>query len=518
MKGKKKSPAVVRTTEEFASHTTVHGISYIFDRSLPIADRLLWLVVVVSFLALASYLSYNSYTEWRGEQVITTLKDTVMPVTEVAFPAITICGGGNHMDNVERAVLEDFTKWRQDNERKGVETVHKDLAEYMFITFQIADPQTNILDILDTMIASNVDQSVTANGIRENIIACSMTEATESPETSKTTNAVKTTTTTTSAILTTTTVTERMKGPAMLISEGDIFQLLTPTLSLLLNLKGPEDRQYHVAEFVPDGLVICGGQVVSGDHLPCYQLSPSCSGWTRPSIQARTYAASVRIGDKMQVLGGYDDSATRIDSIENFQKHTGVWTTGIGKTKEKAGACAVLLGYGNVTVLGGTNQYGFGQRKGFLLNITEGTSTQLPDAPTNIDQSGCTAGSYQGNRGVFVSGGTGTEKKSLFFDLTEMEWKTLPDHSIKVHQGLSNPGGRWGGNPIAASSEDYQVEQFDGTKWNVLNTTLEKMVTKRSAVTTVPEWFAHWLIGVEQVDWATSKCEEGNPIDIQTLL
>ena len=32
--------------------------------------------------------------------------------------------------------------------------------------------QVNILDILDTMVASNVEASVAANGVRDNVIAC----------------------------------------------------------------------------------------------------------------------------------------------------------------------------------------------------------------------------------------------------------------------------------------------------------------------------------------------------------
>lgn len=34
------------------------------------------------------------------------------------------------------------------------------------------EKQVNILDILDTMVASNVEASVAANGVRDNVIAC----------------------------------------------------------------------------------------------------------------------------------------------------------------------------------------------------------------------------------------------------------------------------------------------------------------------------------------------------------
>ena len=40
----KKSP-LVKTTEDFAAQTTVHGISYVFDANLSTIDRILWLGV-----------------------------------------------------------------------------------------------------------------------------------------------------------------------------------------------------------------------------------------------------------------------------------------------------------------------------------------------------------------------------------------------------------------------------------------------------------------------------------------
>ena len=70
MREKKKGKiALLQTTEDFAERTSIHGISYVFDRGLKIVDRLLWAVVVICFLGLAFYLTWNSWTQWRDEQV-----------------------------------------------------------------------------------------------------------------------------------------------------------------------------------------------------------------------------------------------------------------------------------------------------------------------------------------------------------------------------------------------------------------------------------------------------------------
>ena len=109
------------------------------------------------------------------------MKNTAKPVTDLPFPAITICASGLHMDNVGKKLEENFAQWRMKNSRNDnkKEAIEKDIEEYMWTTFQIqpkeeTDSQTkpaNILDILDTMIAPK-EASVAANAIRENVFAC----------------------------------------------------------------------------------------------------------------------------------------------------------------------------------------------------------------------------------------------------------------------------------------------------------------------------------------------------------
>ena len=65
---KKKKP-LRKTAEEYASHTSIHGIPYVFDRELSYLDRFLWLLLTLAFLSLAIALTWNTWTQWREEQV-----------------------------------------------------------------------------------------------------------------------------------------------------------------------------------------------------------------------------------------------------------------------------------------------------------------------------------------------------------------------------------------------------------------------------------------------------------------
>ena len=66
--GKKKS-ALVQTTEDFASRTSIHGVAYAFDRDLGLVDRALWILVVLAFLLLASFLTKNSHIFLSPQQI-----------------------------------------------------------------------------------------------------------------------------------------------------------------------------------------------------------------------------------------------------------------------------------------------------------------------------------------------------------------------------------------------------------------------------------------------------------------
>ena len=69
MKNTSRKTALTQTTEEYASRSSIHGISYIFDRDLSIVDRLLWLFLVIAFASVAAALTWNLWIQWRNEQV-----------------------------------------------------------------------------------------------------------------------------------------------------------------------------------------------------------------------------------------------------------------------------------------------------------------------------------------------------------------------------------------------------------------------------------------------------------------
>ena len=106
--------------------------------------------------------------------MITTLKTTARPVTDLAFPTVTICAAGLHMENVKTVLERNFNDWRFQNRKSwDAEDIESSMAEFMRETFQIKEKGVNILDLMSTMISPKVESSLATNGVRENIAACS---------------------------------------------------------------------------------------------------------------------------------------------------------------------------------------------------------------------------------------------------------------------------------------------------------------------------------------------------------
>ena len=164
--------SVKNTIQAFGKSSSIHGIGYISNQSMNRLDRCIWFVLFVASTALATLLVLRSYNEWQNNQVVTTLKTVAKPVTDLEFPAVTICGAGQHMSNVERALYNNFNEW--DQARPEI-TREKELAErfenYMREVFQITEKGLSIMDVLDTMITPSQEGSGT-QAVVNNELAC----------------------------------------------------------------------------------------------------------------------------------------------------------------------------------------------------------------------------------------------------------------------------------------------------------------------------------------------------------
>ena len=55
--------SLTQTTKDYASQSSIHGIGYIFNQKLSTWERALWLMVVIAFLILATFLTLDTWTQ-----------------------------------------------------------------------------------------------------------------------------------------------------------------------------------------------------------------------------------------------------------------------------------------------------------------------------------------------------------------------------------------------------------------------------------------------------------------------
>jgi acid-sensing ion channel, other len=76
---------------EYFDNSNIHGLRYLTDKDRSWVERLWWLVMVMSALYGCIRLISNVYDKWQANPVIISISETAIPISEIPFPAITIC-------------------------------------------------------------------------------------------------------------------------------------------------------------------------------------------------------------------------------------------------------------------------------------------------------------------------------------------------------------------------------------------------------------------------------------------
>ncbi len=110
--GGKKSGYKKEGVHDYADNASAHGVYYIFEKDVILisryisypqpsfignqicALRIFWALLTLGLATLAIYWIVKAYNQWQENKVLTTVYTTGLPIKEIEFPAITICGLG----------------------------------------------------------------------------------------------------------------------------------------------------------------------------------------------------------------------------------------------------------------------------------------------------------------------------------------------------------------------------------------------------------------------------------------
>ena len=92
--------AMYNILKEYSEYSTIQGVVYIFQRNQTQFGKVFWSMVIIAMLTLGMYWSVSAYQDWQDNPVMTTIKTAALPIKEINFPAVTICGQGMNEDVV----------------------------------------------------------------------------------------------------------------------------------------------------------------------------------------------------------------------------------------------------------------------------------------------------------------------------------------------------------------------------------------------------------------------------------
>jgi hypothetical protein len=94
------------TIKDYSEYSTIQGVVYIFQSNQTQFGKVFWSLVIIAMLALGTYWSVCAYQDWLDNPVMTTIKTSALPIKEISFPAVTICGQGMNEDILSSGIFE----------------------------------------------------------------------------------------------------------------------------------------------------------------------------------------------------------------------------------------------------------------------------------------------------------------------------------------------------------------------------------------------------------------------------
>ena len=166
--------AVSKTSQEFASNTTIHGITYIFDSALLYVERILWIFIVIGSASLGIYMSYDAYKTWQDDPMITTVSSTGLPLKNIEYPAITICSQGMVQAILDKALEKQFNDFLVANNHDPdtiTDEVRKTLED-SFVTDKYPGAISSPDSLVNAMVSDNPDEAIKSKLITDPASAC----------------------------------------------------------------------------------------------------------------------------------------------------------------------------------------------------------------------------------------------------------------------------------------------------------------------------------------------------------
>lgn len=77
--------------KEYSERTSIHGLQYLGEKQRSRVEKCFWIIVLTLSFSWCFFLISQIWQKWDTNPISVTFDDTMREVTDLWFPAITIC-------------------------------------------------------------------------------------------------------------------------------------------------------------------------------------------------------------------------------------------------------------------------------------------------------------------------------------------------------------------------------------------------------------------------------------------
>ncbi|KAF9805785.1 hypothetical protein SFRURICE_009417 [Spodoptera frugiperda] len=104
---------------DYLMTSTLHGLRYIGERKLTWFERFFWLTAFGCSLVSAGFFILNIYAKWRSSPMIVSINPENMPLSNLPFPALTVC----NVNQAKKTVAERYWTYGNPVDKKLLQSL-----------------------------------------------------------------------------------------------------------------------------------------------------------------------------------------------------------------------------------------------------------------------------------------------------------------------------------------------------------------------------------------------------------
>ncbi|CAH0557483.1 unnamed protein product [Brassicogethes aeneus] len=154
--------------KSYCDNSTLHGLKYVGDTTLTLGERFFWFIAFVIAVLFAAYYIADIYKKWNSSPVIISFSPFDADLTNIPFPAITIC----NMNQVKRYEAEKILKEGSDVEKSILYDICN--SEYLINVTNTETKWETLQDFL-VRVGSSCENMLKLCKWRSEVVSCEST-------------------------------------------------------------------------------------------------------------------------------------------------------------------------------------------------------------------------------------------------------------------------------------------------------------------------------------------------------